>query len=586
MAPKRTQPCPEFVSSKLHQPSASAVPKPRASTSTASSDSEDEETPQFGPTVKHLPVVSLMGGPKPPSQIKAKSNRLKNLFHLHRNTNSSIHRSSLKYQRLIKGKRLPNTHPVEIDRRDSHKSSMDDDTPTEFARVTVKSITPNSSTSNTRSEITSDTQESVCIHTQYDLSPKVLEEQSKQATAKQIPPWVKTGVAVLPPAVSVQESSQHAHVINAEQGSSSREEEMRKKAVTATQFISLSRPSTPITTKDDSSSMEQKQLSTKEVDASTAVSSNGITRMSEISRVKPPLPLSALRKSSEPLVPTLSALRERQQHRNRRCSIGMPASSGSMQPQPNQSSCNQYNLPTNRHGASRALTKGDHVLSISDLIRPARRSLPDIRAEQSLANSPHTTDDVVGVLKIRVTGVNMGLCEEQQSNSMLSQLVLNPEESVHIPQTTMSPSEGLYCTLSINGGSTRVETSVKPIYPRRPVIWDNAEEFIFYAKPTQQIFVMCSKIGLDQYSKKPDSPNKMRSSSPANKITRENLCIGAATLPISTVHISSAINDTSAQLDICHPLSELQFESNSLPLQPTGSLLLQAVLYGETICIA
>lgn len=601
-APKRTLPSSKFVPSWLQQPSASAVPIPRTTTGTTSSDSENEETPQFGP--KQLPMSSLInGGSKPLTHKKTKSKKIRKLFHLHRSKNNSVHRNSLKYQRLIKGRRLLNTHLKEINRQDDYESSH-----TEFAIVTVKSMTPNSSAlhdtrpceySDTTGdnndallEITHDTHESISIHTQGGLSPKIPEEQSKQATretAERTPPsWVKTGVAVLPPVASLQKSSEHAvepKLIHVDQQSSGSEGEVRKKAVTAAQLVSLSKLSTPITARDDSSPMEQKHPSTKEVDTSTTVSSNGITHLREISEVKPPLPLSALRKSSEPLIPTLSALTEHQEQRNRSCSVCMPAtvaSRGSMQPQPNHSSWSQFNLTTNRQGVNHALTKRDHVLSIADLIQPARCSIPEIRAQQSLAAPLHTPDDVLGVLKIRVTGVNMGISEEQQSNSMLSQLLLNPEKSVHMPQTITSPSEGLYCTLSINGGSTRLETSVRPIYPHRPVIWDHTEEFIFYAKTSQQIFVTCSKTGLEQDSKVPDNLSKMGPSSVASKIIREEVCIGAAALPISTVHISSATNDSSAELDICHPLSKLQFEPNSLPLQPTGSVLLQAVLYGET----
>ena len=48
---------------------------------------------------------------------------------------------------------------------------------------------------------------------------------------------------------------------------------------------------------------------------------------------------------------------------------------------------------------------------------------------------------------------------------------------------------------TVNGGNTRAKSSVVPVHPNRPIVYDDDEpDRLFYTNQSRQLFVLCRKV--------------------------------------------------------------------------------------------
>lgn len=64
--------------------------------------------------------------------------------------------------------------------------------------------------------------------------------------------------------------------------------------------------------------------------------------------------------------------------------------------------------------------------------------------------------------------------------------------------TTFLPSflqNSIYCVFTVNGGNTRAKSSVVPVLPNRPIVYDDDEpDRLFYTNQSRQLFILCRKV--------------------------------------------------------------------------------------------
>ena len=195
-------------------------------------------------------------------------------------------------------------------------------------------------------------------------------------------------------------------------------------------------------------------------------------------------------------------------------------------------------------------------LSVSDLVKPIERSARQIQSKQGKG-------DLHGILKIRVCGASVA-DGPRPPNENLSDLIgkmQNPTQDLK-----QSPTEGLYCVLTINGSNARTETASQPMVSSKPVVWSKSEEAIFHTSQSRQVFIMCRKTKLSSSTTK-------ATSTPLNaKSIKDDVCIGAAVLSVADIRVAASNSS-----------SQEQYEVKYLPLQPKGSVLLEASFSGMLI---
>ena len=48
---------------------------------------------------------------------------------------------------------------------------------------------------------------------------------------------------------------------------------------------------------------------------------------------------------------------------------------------------------------------------------------------------------------------------------------------------------------TVNGGNTRAKSSVVPVHPNRPIVYEDGEpDRLFYTNQSRQLFVLCRKV--------------------------------------------------------------------------------------------
>ena len=53
----------------------------------------------------------------------------------------------------------------------------------------------------------------------------------------------------------------------------------------------------------------------------------------------------------------------------------------------------------------------------------------------------------------------------------------------------------IYCVFTVNGGNTRAKSSVVPVLPNRPIVYDDDEpDRLFYTNQSRQLFILCRKV--------------------------------------------------------------------------------------------
>ena len=633
-------PQPTLPRSKVSSPWLPKISLPKSqplkgSISTTSSGSEDESTSVS--SRKHL--LAPPGGSRPSAHMKKKA---KGLFLIQRSKQYSVRRKSSKHHHLKKDKRqsgLPSSHHSDAMQPSiSSLVTFSSNGHGEFAKTIVKKAAVSSATQDVQSVhmkqtgsedyttqgISAEGKGIAPIHQNEDsttacqmhkapanantvcsrdvTSDISTDSSNTDSVSEGLPaPKFKYGVAVLPPIPSPQPLPEHIAksppLVVVQQPADVKGKQKRKAAAAAELISPRNSPPVQLTSSDDSSSYNLEPLHEEEAEhTSDTPSGEKLTTRRGSSEGKPPLPYSYPRKFSDPPQPPphlVDQFRSRSHSTNvfqvKRPAMGSPRSRMSpplgspSPPQPRQLKKSgstplllmhgqvpgrRFRSTTNLQDTFHVVTEKDRVSSIADLIRPVRRL-------ENKADIPQAQPDNVaslGVVKVRVTGVNRGQADDKHAQLPLTQLAVDPEKTIPSSQEAQQAKEGLYCALSINGGNTRAETSVKPITPRRPVIWDEPEEVIFYAKQSQQVMIMCRKKVLQKYS---------NATPPVGKSPSEDACIGAAILPLSTLHVSPPGDNTRSPLNISYLLSKATIAPKSLQLQPKGSLLLQASFYGK-----
>ena len=104
----------------------------------------------------------------------------------------------------------------------------------------------------------------------------------------------------------------------------------------------------------------------------------------------------------------------------------------------------------------------------------------------------------VGMLRVRVLGISIPQKHNIRKSGGSSDSE-DEEDAVTIPAVTeINPTDGVFCTLSINGKPSRHESSLQPLKPRaQTAVFDHTEsEAVFYSTQKQQLFVTCRKLPL------------------------------------------------------------------------------------------
>ena len=218
-------------------------------------------------------------------------------------------------------------------------------------------------------------------------------------------------------------------------------------------------------------------------------------------------------------------------------------------------------------------TSNDRRPSIGDLVRPTRSST----VENILQQKARSDQNFHGILKIHVTGVNVSN-EPQGPRQSLTDMVFTPESVHNTAGSQQLPTEGLFCVFTVNGGNSRAETSIQPLVPRRPVIWSENEELLFHTSQSRQIFVMCRKTKLE--SSRGRALHAISEVDIKKSKVKNDICIGAAVLSIADLKANPIVIDSSTT-NVPEVINRQQCEARSLPLQPHGSMLLEACFCGR-----
>ena len=222
-------------------------------------------------------------------------------------------------------------------------------------------------------------------------------------------------------------------------------------------------------------------------------------------------------------------------------------------------------------------------ISMGDLLQPVRSSAIE-SVIQNRRQSVPATRDLLGILKMKLSAVNIA-DDTQGPSRRLVDIIFDPESSSELSKSTHIPTDGIFCVFTINAGNSRAETCVQPIVPRRPVVWDESEEVLFYANQSRQVFILCHKTTLngDQVGRKAFSSASFASNTKGERRKsqiKDETCIGATVFPISRVKVSSSGTDLVAA-DLLQCLQRQTYEAIQLPLQPKGMLLLKTCFFGK-----
>ena len=219
-------------------------------------------------------------------------------------------------------------------------------------------------------------------------------------------------------------------------------------------------------------------------------------------------------------------------------------------------------------------------ISMGDLLQPVRSSAIESVIKNRRQSLP-ATHNLLGILKMKLSAVNI-VNDTQGPSRRLVDIIFDPESSSDLFKSTHIPTDGLFCVFTINAGNSRAKTSVQPIVPRRPVVWDESEEVLFYANQSRQVFILCHKTTLnsEQVGQKVTSFASSTKGERRKSQIKDETCIGAAVFPVSRVKVSSSGTDLVAA-DLLQCLQRQTYEAIQLPLQPKGMLLLKTCFFGK-----
>ena len=219
-------------------------------------------------------------------------------------------------------------------------------------------------------------------------------------------------------------------------------------------------------------------------------------------------------------------------------------------------------------------------ISMGDLLQPVRSSAIESVIKNRRQSLP-ATHNLLGILKMKLSAVNIAN-DTQGPSRRLVDIIFDPESSSDLSKSTHIPTDGLFCVFTINAGNSRAKTSVQPIVPRRPVVWDESEEVLFYANQSRQVFILCHKTTLnsEQVGQKVTSFASSTKGERRKSQIKDETCIGAAVFPVSRVKVSSSGTDLVAA-DLLQCLQRQTYEAIQLPLQPKGMLLLKTCFFGK-----
>ena len=134
------------------------------------------------------------------------------------------------------------------------------------------------------------------------------------------------------------------------------------------------------------------------------------------------------------------------------------------------------------------------------------------------------------------------------------------------------PSDGMFCTYSINGKQSRFESTLQPFIPVKQVaVWDQTDDdACFYTTSSQQLFITSRKLPLSE------AENGAMYELLSHKAKSE--CVGVGILPLSTLDSEKVAKIESIEnwTETPSAMSEMTME-----LKPNGSVLLGLSYQGE-----
>ena len=202
--------------------------------------------------------------------------------------------------------------------------------------------------------------------------------------------------------------------------------------------------------------------------------------------------------------------------------------------------------------------KSSPVASISEFIKPTAHAIHSYSTPNASARP--SSDQHLGILKVCLKAVDTS--DDFKSHASNGQSDHNKESP--------GRQEGLCCVFTIGGGSGQFMSTVQPLVSQRTTLWDDSQEFLFYATPqSKKLFVLCRRTTFESV------PEESESSSQTLNV-HDGKCIGVAALEIATVrnHSSSPVDDVSEYL------AHVECRDYKLAMQPKGTMLLQSCLYG------
>ena len=111
----------------------------------------------------------------------------------------------------------------------------------------------------------------------------------------------------------------------------------------------------------------------------------------------------------------------------------------------------------------------------------------------------------IGLLRIKVLG--MRFSQKSRIQKTLGDMDSDGEEELPVAME-IAPTDGLFCTLSINGKQSKFESSLQSLRQReQSAVWDQTEtEAVFYATGQQQIFITSRKLPLKDHETDQSAP--------------------------------------------------------------------------------
>lgn len=204
------------------------------------------------------------------------------------------------------------------------------------------------------------------------------------------------------------------------------------------------------------------------------------------------------------------------------------------------------------------------TFTIQDIIPPQPSLAPTSSQEVPLSKP-----EDIGLLKIKVLAVRLPQAPVKTRSEATG---YDTDEEERPPITKVTPTDGLFCVLSINGKQSHYESSLQPLNTiKQASVWDQIDESeaIFYATHSQQVFVRSYKLPLADKDMI-DSKNGDQSLSGRAKAE----CVGVGILPISSLPPVLVKGDRGSVEDWTKVESEGM--EVTVPLEPHGSVLLKA----------